>query len=322
MSAGIVAEGLTKFFGDKDVVFDLDLSVERGTMFGFLGPNGAGKTTTVSMLCTLLRPTAGRAVVAGFDVATRPFEVRSRISVVFQDPTLDEDLSCVENLRFQCELFAVPRIKREAVIRDQLDLLGLSKQANVPAALLSGGMRRRLEIARGLLHRPEVLFLDEPTTGLDPQTRAAVWEHLRWLVAEQGTTILLTTHHLEEAEGCHDIAIIDHGRVVAGGSPDELRASIGADIVTLRTENDNEASRIIEREFAVATEASHDGIRVEIPDAGRFLSRIYQLGEIDISSVNVARPSLDDVFLRHTGRAIRDHEHANLTMDAIGSQHR
>src|SRR5690625_4714262 len=213
MTTIIKADGLYAFYGTTPAVNGLDLEVLAGSTFGFLGPNGAGKTTTISMLITLLQPTSGRAEVAGFDVAARPAEVRQRIGIVFQESTLDQDLTAVDNLRFQADLCGLKRTEVRESIASMLELMDLKERSRVPVRQLSQGLRRRLEIARGMLGNPSVLFLDEPTTGLDAQTRAAVWAHLTAL-REQGTTIFFTTHQLEEAEHCDRIAIIYQGKVV------------------------------------------------------------------------------------------------------------
>jgi ABC-2 type transport system ATP-binding protein len=222
----VLARGLTRSYGGRDVVADLDLSVRPGEIFGFLGPNGAGKTTTINILCTLLRPTRGWAQVAGHDVVQNPHEVRRSIGLVFQESTLDPDLTAMENLRFHADLFGLPRRQKRRAIATMLELVDLTERKDSLVRTFSGGMRRRLEIARGLLHSPRVLFLDEPTTGLDPQTRVIIWQYLRRLRREQNITVFLTTHYLEEAENCDRIVIIDHGELVAEGTPGELKTGM------------------------------------------------------------------------------------------------
>ncbi|MEU0934973.1 ATP-binding cassette domain-containing protein [Embleya sp. NPDC005971] len=299
-------EGLGKLYGDTEAVVGLDLEVPAGRIFGFLGPNGAGKSTTIGMLCTLVRPTLGRAQVAGCDVGTQPDEVRRRIGLIFQESTLDVDLTAEENMRFQADLFGVPRRRSRTTIPALLQLVDLAQRANSPVRTLSGGMRRRLEIARGLLHAPRVLFLDEPTTGLDPQTRAAVWEHLHRLRREQGITVFLTTHHLEEAEHCDQIAIIDAGELVAQGTPAALKAIVGADLVTLHTADDERAARAVRERFGLVTQAHEGGLRLRVADGAAFVPRLCAGIGVPVRSVHVKPPSLDDVFLHYTGRTIRE----------------
>jgi ABC-2 type transport system ATP-binding protein len=230
VSDAIVCEGLRVYFGDVKAVDDVSFRVERGTLFGFLGPNGAGKSTTVSVLCTLRAPSAGRVEVAGADVLREPRKVRARIGVLFQDPCVDDRLTGRENLRLHAMVYGVPRGERSKRMERAVELCGLGDAIDRIVRTYSGGMRRRLELARVLLHEPEVLFLDEPTAGLDPQTRRAFWSHLEDLRKERGITVFLTTHYLEEVEAAEQVAILDHGRIIAQGSPDELKASLPRDI--------------------------------------------------------------------------------------------
>ncbi|WP_229913852.1 ATP-binding cassette domain-containing protein [Streptomyces capitiformicae] len=298
-------EELSKLYGTREALVGLDLTVPAGQVFGFLGPNGAGKTTTIGILCTLLRPTLGHAWVAGAHVAREAGRVRRRIGVVFQEQTLDQDLTAMESMRMQAELYGLPGPAARAASTALLDLMGLADRAGHVVRTLSGGTRRRLEIARALVHGPRVLFLDEPTTGLDPQTRAAVREHLRLLCREHGITVFLTTHHLEEAEHCDRIAIIDDGELVAEGSPGELKAVIGADLVTLRTDDDERVAEAVRRLFGVATVTGPGGVRLRAPDGAALVPRLCAELTVPIHSVTVAPPTLDDVFLHHTGRTIR-----------------
>jgi ABC-2 type transport system ATP-binding protein len=228
MVPAIETDGLTRTFGALTAVDHIDLRVEPGEFFAFLGPNGAGKTTTMQMLCTLKRPTEGRASVNGYDVVTQGPLVRRSIGIVFQDPTLDDYLTAEQNLRYHCLIYHVPRSERAGLIEGALELVGLADRARDEVRFFSGGMKRRLEVARALVHRPAVLFLDEPTTGLDPQTRRMLWEHLEML-REQGLTLFLTTHYLAEAEEADRVAVIDHGRIIAEGTPGEITDSVGAD---------------------------------------------------------------------------------------------
>jgi ABC-2 type transport system ATP-binding protein len=233
--AAVEVAGLEKRFGDVEAVRGVDFRVEPGETFGFLGPNGAGKSTTINILCTLARPTAGSARVAGHDVRTERDDVRRSIGLVFQDPTLDVDLTAEQNLRFHGELYGVPRAQLDGRIDDLLELVGLSERRGSVVETFSGGMKRRLEIARGLLHSPRVLFLDEPTIGLDPQSRASIWEYVRALKESEDITVFLTTHYMDEAENCDRIAIMNQGRIVALDTPEALKAAVGKDRVQITT---------------------------------------------------------------------------------------
>ncbi|MFF8283446.1 ATP-binding cassette domain-containing protein [Streptomyces albus] len=311
-------EDLGKVYGELPAVVGLDLSVPRGTTFGFLGPNGAGKTTTISILCTLLRPTVGRAFVAGHDVVAEPHAVRERIGLVFQETTLDLDLTAEEGLRFHAELFGIPwRVSRPKVAA-LLELVDLTGSKDRPVREFSGGMRRRLEIARGLLTTPQVLFLDEPTTGLDPQTRTVIWEHLHELREQHGITLFLTTHHLEEAEHCDRIAIMDGGQVEVEGSPAELKAEVGHDTVVLRTGDDAAAVRVIAERFGLEAVSGPDGVRLRVADGAAFVPTFCAEAGVPVLSATVVPPSLDDVFLHHTGRTIRAERSGPLTVNDVG----
>ncbi|MFD7256574.1 ATP-binding cassette domain-containing protein [Streptomyces sp. NPDC059874] len=304
----VLVEGLRKTYGTHEAVVDLDLAVAPGETYGFLGPNGAGKSTTIGMLCTLLRPSAGRAEVAGHDIAREPDAVRRGIGLVFQESTLDGELTAEENLRFQADLFGLTRSRARRTIAELLDLVELTARKDAPVRTFSGGMRRRLEIARGLLHTPRVLFLDEPTTGLDPQTRVAIWEHLHRLRREQDITIFLTTHHLEEAEHCDRMAIMDQGQLVVEGTPAELKAVVGADLVVLRTGDDERAARAVQDRFGLKAEAAPDGVRLRTQDGAGFVPRLCAELSVPVHAVTVTPPTLDDVFLHYTGRTIREAE--------------
>ncbi len=300
----ITVRGLVKRYGDVEAVRGIDLDVRRGEIFGFLGPNAAGKTTTISVLCTLAEASAGTAIVAGHDVATDADEVRARIGLVFQDPSLDDQLTARENLMFHARVYGVPRAARRQRIDSCLETVGLADRAQAPVKTFSGGMKRRLEVARGILHTPEVLFLDEPTQGLDPQTRARVWDHLR--EAHAHTTIFMTTHYLEEAEWCDRVAIIDHGRIVALGTPAELKAQVGGDVVVLSTDDNARATTELSERFAVEALQDNGTLRIEVPDGADFVPQVVRSLSVTVKTATVRRPSLDDVFLKLTGRAIRD----------------
>jgi ABC-2 type transport system ATP-binding protein len=284
----------------------IDLDVRPGEIFGFLGPNGAGKSTTINILCTLMRATSGSASVAGIDVDRDPSGVRSRIGLVFQDPSLDQQLTARENLQFHAFVYDVPAAIRAERIAEVLEMVELSDRAETPVMTFSGGMRRRLEIARGMLHTPQVLFLDEPTIGLDPQTRQHIWHYLVELPKQHGVTIFMTTHYMDEAEYCDRIAIIDHGEIQAIGTPDELKAMVGGDVVTVTT-TDNAAALPQIAALAGSDPITDNGsLRVEVADAAAFVPRLVREAGVEVTSVQFRRPSLDDVFLKLTGRAIRD----------------
>lgn len=306
----VTVRGLTKRYGEVEAVRGIDLDVAEREMFGFLGPNGAGKTTTIKILCTLADATAGTARVAGHDVATERAAVRGRIGLVFQEPTLDAYLTAEQNLRFHGELYGVPR----ALLRERMDevlgMVGLADRRRDLVQTYSGGMRRRLEIARGLLHAPAVLFLDEPTIGLDPQTRAAIWEYIAALRGRQDITVFVTTHYMEEAEHCDRIAIIDHGKIAVTDTPEALKGRIGADRVQIRTDDDPAA--IVQLRERLGVEAAmHEGmVTFAVPGGAEFVPRLFTGLGVGIGTVTVTRPSLDDVFMAYTGRTIRDSEQA------------
>jgi ABC-2 type transport system ATP-binding protein len=270
----IQARGLVKKFGDFEAVRGIDLDVQEGEVFGFLGPNGAGKSTTISILCTLLKATAGEVRVAGLDVGRHPDEVRAQIGLVFQDPSLDDQLTARENLQFHGFVYGLPAKVRAERIEEVLHMVQLEDRADTQVRTFSGGMKRRLEIARGVMHYPEVLFLDEPTLGLDPQTRKSIWEYLHALRKREGVTLFMTTHYMEEAEFCDRIAIIDHGAIVAGGTPDELKSMVGGDVITITSDDGEALVREIEERFELTATRSNGTVRVEVPDGGAFLPRL------------------------------------------------
>jgi ABC-2 type transport system ATP-binding protein len=317
----ITVEKLSRTFGEMQAVKGIDLQVARGETFGFLGPNGAGKSTTIKMLCTLLRPTSGRAFINGYDIERDSSRVRQSIGIVFQDPTLDEYLSAEQNLYYHCMVYHTPRKTREARMRAVLELVGLEERRKDIVKTFSGGMKRRLEVARGLLHEPQTLFLDEPTVGLDPQTRRSVWEHVLRLRERTGLTIFMTTHYMEEAEYCDRIAIIDHGQIVAQDTPAALKRMIGQDVVGLTTSEPVKAATLLERSLGHAVRREEDEVYVE-GENGQTLAasliRELTLADIEVSGVNVTAPTLEDVFVHLTGRAIRDE--AASAKDRMGSR--
>lgn len=305
----IRVEQLARSFGTIEAVKGIDFEVGRGETFGFLGPNGAGKSTTIKMLCTLLRPTTGRAYVNGYDIERESPAVRQSIGIVFQDQTLDEYLTAEQNLRYHCMIYHTPSKTRETRIRELLQLVGLDDRRKDSVKTFSGGMKRRLEVARGLLHEPQTLFLDEPTVGLDPQTRRSVWEHVLRLRETTGLTIFMTTHYMEEAEYCDRIGIIDDGCLIALDTPAALKKSVGQDVVSFITSDD----ALAETEIAQWTgrPVHHDNGTLSIEgENGQALAasliRYLTLHDIEVRSVTVKAPSLEDVFVRLTGRVIRE----------------
>ncbi|MDT7569973.1 MAG: type transport system ATP-binding protein [Actinomycetota bacterium] len=299
----VEVRGLRKAYGEIEAVRGVDFDVHTGETFGFLGPNGAGKSTTIKILCTLARADAGSARVAGFDVRSQRDDVRRHIGLVFQDTTLDSYLSAEQNLRFHAELYGMPRDVVAPRLRQVLEMVGLWERRGSKVLTFSGGMKRRLEIARGLMHSPRVLFLDEPTVGLDPQTRASIWEYIGQLREQEDITIFLTTHYMDEAEHCDRIAIMDNGAMVALDTPARLKASVGTDRVTIRTEDDETALAALPD--AVSTS---EGIVISVEDGAAYVPKLFATLRVPITSVTVTRPSLDDVFLSYTGRTIRDSE--------------
>jgi ABC-2 type transport system ATP-binding protein len=300
--------GLTKRYGDIEAVRGIDFEVPAGETFGFLGPNGAGKSTTIKILCTLAKPTSGSAQVAGHDVMAERDAVRRNIGLVFQDTTLDSYLTAKQNLRFHADLYAVPKAAVMPRIKQVLDMVGLWDRRDSLVSTYSGGMQRRLEIARGLLHAPYVLFLDEPTVGLDPQTRSSIWTYINELKSREDITIFLTTHYMDEAEHCDRIAIIDHGKIVAMDTPEALKASVGKDRVQIQTADDVAAIDELAGKFGLKA-AIHEGAVTFSVDSGeQFVPRLFAELSVPIRSVSVSRPSLDDVFMSYTGTTIRDAE--------------
>jgi ABC-2 type transport system ATP-binding protein len=299
---------LEKRYGDVRAVDGIDFDVAPGEVFGFLGPNGAGKSTTIKMLCTLVKPTSGSATVAGFDVVSERDRVRRNIGLVFQDPTLDTYLTAEQNLRFHAELYGVPRQLLSGRMDQVLDMVGLSDRRGSLVRTFSGGMRRRLEIARGLLHSPRVLFLDEPTVGLDPQTRASIWSYIGELRRAEDITIFMTTHYMDEAEYCDRIAIIDNGKIVVVDTPEALKASVGKDRVEIGTRDNATAITALKTQFGVEAKVAEGAVTFAIADGEQFVPRLFAELGVPIHSVRVARPSLDDVFMNYTGSTIRDAE--------------
>lgn len=303
----IKTEALTKKFGEITAVKELDLEVEEGEIFGLLGPNGAGKTTLISMLCTILKPTSGRAWVNGFDIVKEPGKVRKSIGIVFQQASVDDLLTGRENLQLHNLLFEVPKAVRKQRIDEVLSIVNLEKRADDFVNTYSGGMRRRLELARGIMHHPKILFLDEPTLGLDPQTREHIWDYIKELATKECMTVLLTTHYMEEAEQlCDRVAIIDYGSIAALDSPEALKSRVAGDVVTIKQKSPD-IEKIRKLNYVLKVEEKDELIFISIKDAGAHLQDLLSnTGHVD--SVEVRRGTLSDVFLHYTGREIREAE--------------
>jgi ABC-2 type transport system ATP-binding protein len=304
----VSVRGLVKRYDEVEAVSDIDFDVPAGETFGFLGPNGAGKSTTIGMLCTLVRPSGGRASVAGHDVVAERDEVRRNIGLVFQDTTLDGYLTAEQNLRLHAELYGVPRALVPDRMRQVMEMVGLWERKDSRVATFSGGMKRRLEIARGLLHSPRVLFLDEPTVGLDPQTRSSIWSYIRDLRAREDITIFLTTHYMDEAEYCDRIAIMDRGKIIVLDTPEALKASVGRDRVMIGTDDDEAAIAALRDRFGLEATVAEGLVTIAVENGGGFVPRLFAELGVPIRSVSVSRPSLDDVFMSYTGTTIRDAE--------------
>jgi ABC-2 type transport system ATP-binding protein len=307
-AVAVSVRGLVKTFGEVHAVRGIDFEVARGETFGFLGPNGAGKSTTINVLCTLTRPTAGSASVAGHDVVSERDAVRRNIGLVFQDTTLDGYLSGEQNLRLHAELYGVPRDVVAGRMRQVLEMVGLWEARTRLVSTFSGGMKRRLEIARGLLHSPRVLFLDEPTIGLDPQTRSSIWRYIRELERDEEITIFMTTHYMDEAEYCDRIAIIDQGRIVALDTPEALKAKVGEDRVQIHTDDDEAAIAELAERFGIRARLAEGAVTFAVAGGEQFVPRLFAELDLPIRGVSVTRPSLDDVFMSYTGTTIRDAE--------------
>jgi ABC-2 type transport system ATP-binding protein len=301
----IETSGLTKKFGQLVAVDGINLSVREGEVFGLLGPNGAGKTTTLSMLATLLKPTGGTGRVNKHDIVTESDAVRRSIGIVFQEPSSDDILTGRENLYLHALMFGVESNVRQQRIGEVLKLVDLEDRANSQVKTYSGGMRRRLELARGLMHRPKILFLDEPTLGLDPQTREHIWEYIRRLADQERVTVILTTHYMDEAEHlCNRVAIIDDGKIVALDTPERLKQIVGGDIVRLRIKNPK-LSSVKDLPYVAKVEQKDGFVLLTVKDSSAHLQEILSLVG-DAESVELRTPTLNDVFLNYTGHEIRE----------------
>ncbi|UOQ48555.1 ATP-binding cassette domain-containing protein [Gracilibacillus caseinilyticus] len=307
MNSVISVKGLTKTYKKVEAVKGISFDVKEGEIFGFLGPNGAGKSTTINMICTMLKATSGDIIINGYDANKEKDEVRASIGIIFQENTLDEKLTANENLKLHCRFYNVPKDKRDARIQEVLEIVDLVDEQNQRVEEYSGGMKRRLEIARGLLHYPKVLFLDEPTVGLDPNTRAHLWEYILKLKEKEGITMFLTTHYLDEAEISDRVAIMDQGEIIAIDSPSALKDQLGGDMIELSTEDNEAALKEIEEKISDAeVEVKDNTIHLKVSSSDAFISKFIKTLEIPITALNIRKPTLNDVFLAYTGRKIKD----------------
>ena len=304
----IRVENLTKQFNGFTAVDHISFEVKKGEIFGFLGPNGAGKSTTINMLATLLPPTDGNAFINNFNVSSQRDEVRRSIGLVFQDPSLDDRLTAEENLRFHARLYGVPANAYQKREKEVLQLVDLWDRKDEVIKSFSGGMKRRLEIARGLIHYPSVLFLDEPTIGLDPQTRALLWDYILKLKREKQMTIFMTTHYMNEAEYCDRIAIIDQGKIVALDTPSQLKKAVGGDIITITSSDMDSLKKELAKIDGFILREDCGALCLEVTDGETFLPRLMREVSTVIDTIELRKPTLDDVFLKMTGRKIREEE--------------
>ena len=301
---------LTRSFNSLTAVDKLDITVESGEIFGLLGPNGAGKTTTISMLCTILKPTSGTAKVNGFDIIKEAMQVRRSIGIVFQDPSIDDRLTGRENLLMHANLYGVPSSEQKNRIDSVLKLVELEDRADDLMRTYSGGMRRRLELARGLIHYPKVLFLDEPTIGLDPQTRDHVWKYIRELKEAHDITVVLTTHYMDEADRLSDrIAIMDYGKIIALDTPSALKETLEGDVIIIKANNSGAIFSLLTEKMGLShTHVVNGTVEVTVKNGKSMLPRIVDTAtqnKIFIESISLREPNLEDVFLHYTGRTIR-----------------
>jgi ABC-2 type transport system ATP-binding protein len=314
----IEIRGLTKEFDELKAVDSVDLTIKEGEIFGLLGPNGAGKSTTIFMLSTILNPTRGNAKVCGHDIVKERDAVRHCIGIVFQDPSLDDDLTARENLYFHGRLYGMAEEEIGAKSQEVLALVELMDRKDSLVKTFSGGMKRRLEIARGLMHHPKVLFLDEPTLGLDPQTRRHLWDYIKKINQNEKMTIILTTHYMDEADFlCDRIGIIDKGRIIALDTAERLKDVLGGDVITLQVSDSGKMKVLLEKleceKCVKKVDVFDNSLNVTITDGGKNIPKIVRLAEknkITIDSVMLKRPSLEDVFIHYTGRTIREEEPA------------
>ncbi|MCD6557828.1 MAG: ATP-binding cassette domain-containing protein [Candidatus Aenigmarchaeota archaeon] len=310
----IKVENLVKKFNGFVAIDYISFEVKKGELFGLLGPNGAGKTTTINILSTLLKQTSGYAEVAGYDISKDKNNVRKSIGIVFQEPALDNKLTGKENLEFHAMMYGMGKEERRRRIKEVLELVELRDKGDVLVENYSGGMKRRLEIARGLIHRPKVLFLDEPTLGLDAQTRRHIWEYIKKLNKEEGVTIILTTHYMEEADFlCDRIAIIDHGKIIAMDTPERLKDKLGGDIITFEVEKDSDKfmNEINKLDFVKSVKKHNSKLTIMVEQGEKRIPELIDMAQkngVKVKSVSLHKPSLEDVFLHFTGKTIREQE--------------
>ncbi|MFH1751471.1 MAG: ATP-binding cassette domain-containing protein [archaeon] len=307
----VKVESLTKFFGSLKALDSVSFEIEKGEIFGLLGPNGAGKTTLLSILSTLRKPSDGKVLVNNFNPVTQSDDVRKSIGIVFQDPSLDIDLTAFENLDFHARLYGLSKELRSKRIPEVLGVVELTDKANLLVKTFSGGMKRRLEIARGLMHYPKVLFLDEPTLGLDPATRRKIWEFIQKLNEKENVTIILTTHYMEEADFlCGRIAIIDLGKIIALNTPNNLKKTLGEDVLTINSNNNKKLVELIKKNYGkIKLESANSRIFLTLSNAEKLIPRLVSLAEknsLTIDSIELRKPTLEDVFLHFTGKHIRE----------------
>jgi ABC-2 type transport system ATP-binding protein len=311
MPLPIQTHQLTKAYNHFKAVDNLEISVERGEIFGLLGPNGAGKTTTVSMLCTILKPTSGTATVNGYDLVRQANMVRKSIGIVFQDPSIDDRLTARENLVMHANLYGVPAAEQKERVNRILNLVELEDRADDLLRTFSGGMRRRLELGRGLIHYPKILFLDEPTVGLDPQTRDHIWKYIKELKETHDITVVLTTHYMDEADRLSDrIAIMDHGKVVILDTPEKLKTTLEGDVVTVKANKLDELSHLVSKWLGLNKSKVVDGaLEITVTNAKAAMPRIMEIAtqnNVYVESLISREPNVEDVFLHYTGRSIRE----------------
>jgi len=304
----IHVEKLKKSFGEIKAVKEVSFDVKEGEIFGLLGPNGAGKSTIIKILVTILRKDGGTATINNFDVEKEQNKVRKSVGIIFQDPSLDERLTAWENLYFHSKFYHIPSKEIKNRINHALDLVDLSDRKKEIVINFSGGMKRRLEIARGIIHTPKVLFLDEPTIGLDPQTRKYIWQYLVDLRDKQKLTMLLTTHYMEEAEICDRIAIMDNGNIIALDTPENLKSSIQNDLIILTTDNNLEFSMLVKEKFNIEPMLDDGVLEIPVNNGKTFLPKLFEMAGSRILSADIKKPSLEDAFINLTGKKIREEE--------------
>jgi len=316
----VKVENLSKSFGKLKAVDSVTFEIEVGEIFGFLGPNGAGKSTTIKMLTTLLKPSGGNALVCGYDVSKSANEVRRSVGVVPQEYTADEDMTGRENILLCADLYGIPRSNSIPHVEELLKLVELQDAADRKVSTYSGGMRRRLELASGLINYPKLLFLDEPTLGLDVQTRAAVWKYIRTLKFEYHMTLFLTTHYLEEADSlCDRVAIIDHGRIVKIGSPEELKASLGGDVIVVGVQESTPdiSQDIAKIKLVKDVKKSDNNYRIKAEmgeEASPQIMDLVRSKGLHVTKISLTKPTLDEVYLEYTGRTLREEETNRMAM--------